>query len=170
MAHASLRNQLLIATVLIIFALTGAILLIVRHTIGTEIQTQVQEGTQESIRAFEGVQRQRELQLSRTAEMLAKLPTLKALMTTDHAATIQDGSETFWKLSGSDLFVLARPNRQVVGLHVNQARWSIGASQKELDRSVDAGEDASWWYDNGLLYWVFLRPITAGAGNTEQQL
>jgi len=170
MAHASLRNQLLIATVLIIFALTGAILLIVRHTIGTEIQTQVQEGTQESIRAFEGVQRQRELQLSRTAEMLAKLPTLQALMTTDHAPTIQDGSETFWKLSGSDLLVLAKPNRQVVAQHVGQPRWPADASQKQLNRSVEAGEDASWWFDDGLLYWVFLRPVTAGAGDTARPL
>ena len=83
MAHLPLRNQLLIATILIILALTGAILLIVRHTVSTEIQKQVQEGTQESVRAFESVQRQRELQLSRNAEMLAKLPVLQSLMTTD---------------------------------------------------------------------------------------
>jgi signal transduction histidine kinase len=170
MAHLPLRTQLLIATVLIIFALTGAILLIVRHTVGTQIQKQVQEGTQESVRTFESVQDQRETQLSRAAEMLADLPTLKALMTTDHAPTIQDGSEAFWKLSGSDLLVLAKPNRQVVALHANQAHWTLAASQRQVERSTEAGEDASWWYDNGLLYWVFLRPITAGSGRTAQQL
>src|SRR5438874_9175539 len=170
MAHLPLRTQLLIATVLIIFALTGAILLIVRHTVGTEIQKQVQEGTQESVRTFESVQDQRETQLSRAAEMLADLPTLKALMTTDHAPTIQDGSETFWKLSGSDLLVLARPNRQVIAQHANQQHWTLAASQRQVERSIEAGEDASWWYDNGLLYWVFLRPITAGSGRTAQQL
>jgi signal transduction histidine kinase len=170
MRHAPLRNQLLIATVVIIFALTGAILLIVRRTVGTEIQKQVREGTQESVRAFEGVQRQRESQLSVTAEMLAKLPTLQAMMTTDHAPTIQDGSESFWKLSGSDLLVLARPNRQVVAQHVNQSRWPTEASQRELERSIAAGEDASWWYNDGLLYWVFLRPVTAGAGENSRTL
>jgi signal transduction histidine kinase len=170
MAHLPLRTQLLIATVLIIFALTGTILLIVKHTVGTEIQKQVQEGTRESVRTFESVQDQRKAQLSRAAEMLADLPPLKALMTTDHAPTIQDGSETFWKLSGSDLLVLAKPNRQVIALHANHKHWTLAASQRQLERSTEAGEDASWWYDDGLLYWVFLRPITAGTGRTAQQL
>lgn len=170
MAHLPLRNQLLIATVLIILALTGAILLIVRHTVSTEIQKQVQDATQESVHAFESVQRQRELQLSRNAEMLARLPVLQSLMTTDHAPTIQDGSEAFWKLSGSDLFVLAKPDREIVALHVTQPKWSGPVSEKELSRSIDAGEDASWWYDDGLLYWVFLRPITAGAGDSARPL
>src|ERR1044071_8578293 len=170
MAPIPLRTQLLIATVLIIFALTGATLLIVRHTVSTEIQKQVREGTRESVRTFTSVQEQRENQLTRTAEMLAILPTLQALMTTAHAPTIQDGSEIFWKLAGSDLFVLAKPDRQVVALHSNQARWTMGASQKELARSLEPGETASWWYDDGLLYWVFLRPITAGSGDTAHPL
>jgi len=168
MAHIALRTQLLIATVIIICALTGATLLIIRHTVSTEIQRQVRDGTQESVKTFKNVQEQREAQLSRTTEMLAILPTVQALMTTDHAPTIQDGSEVFWKLSGSDLLVLAKPDRQIMALHVNQSRWSLGASQRELARSLDAGEDASWWYHNGLLYWVFLRPIRRG--NTAQVL
>jgi signal transduction histidine kinase len=170
MTYFTLRSQLLIATVLIIFALTGAILLIVRHTVGTEIQKQVQEGTQESVHTFKSVQQQRELQLSRSAEMLASLPTLQAMMTTDHAPTIQDASEKYWKLSGSDLLVLAKPDREVVALHANQPRWNAAATYKELNRSMDLSEEASWWYDNGLLYWVFLRPITAGAGETANPL
>ncbi len=170
MAHLRLRTQLLLATVLIIFGLTGSMLLIVRHTVEVEIQKQVKDGTEASVRAFENVQRQRELQLSRTAAMLADLPTLKALMTTPHAPTIQDGSETFWKLAGSDLFVLARSNREVVGLHLTKPGWSVQEVQRDLSRSLDQGEDASWWYDDGRLYWVFLRQITAGAGNTERDL
>jgi signal transduction histidine kinase len=101
---------------------------------------------------------------------VADLPTLKMLMTTDHAPTIQDGSEAFWKLSGSDLMVLAKPNRQVVAMYANQPRWTLEASQKQVWRSAEAGEDASWWSDNGLLYWVFLRPITAGSGPAARQL
>src|SRR5215469_15528538 len=159
MAHIALRTQLLVATVIIICALTGATLLIVRHTVSTEILKQVREGTQDSVQTFKNVQEQRELQLSRTAEMLAKLPTLQALMTTDHAPTIQDGSEIFWKLSGSDLLMLAKPDRRIMALHANQARWSLDTTRRELARSLDQGEDASWWYDNGLLYWVLIRPI-----------
>lgn len=170
MAHIPLRTQLLIATILIICGLTGATLFIVRYTVSTEIQRQVREGTQESVQTFTNLQEQRETQLSRTTDMLAVLPTLQALMTADHAPTIQDGSEIFWKLSGSDLFLLVKPDRRIVALHVNQPQWSLETSKRELVRSLEAGEDASWWYDDGLLYWVFLRPITAGGGRAAPQL
>ncbi len=48
--------------------------------------------------------------------------------------------------------------------------WSLAAAERDLKRSIDLGEDASWWYDDGRLYWVFLHSITSGAGQKEQQL
>src|SRR5271157_779603 len=165
-----LRSQLFIAALLIILGLTGSLLFFIRRSINAEIQKQVRNGTDESVRAFESVRRQREVQLSRTAAMLADLPTLKALMSTEHALTIQDASETFWKLAGSDLFVLAKPSGEVVALHMTAPGWSSSNAQRDLQRSMDMGEDASWWYDDGRLYWVFLNPITSGAGATLQQL
>jgi signal transduction histidine kinase len=165
-----LRSQLLIAALLIILGLTGSLLFFIHHTVDSEIKKQVRDGTEESVRAFESVQRQRELQLSRTAAMLADLPTLKNLMSTEHALTIQDGSQSFWKLAGSDLFVLANPDREVVALHVTQPGWSAATAEGDLKRSMDLGEDASWWYDDGRLYWTFLHPITSGADNTIRQL
>ncbi len=164
-----LRTQLLIAALLIILGLTGSLLFFVRHTVNAEIQKQVRDGTEVSVRAFESMQRQRELQLSRMAAMLADLPTLKAMMPGD-APTIQDASETFWKLAGSDLFVLAKPDREVVALHMTMPGWSPATAQRDLKRSTDLGEDASWWYNDGRLYQVFLHPITSGAGSTIQQL
>src|SRR5579859_4397206 len=165
-----LRSQLFIAALLIILGLTGSLLFFIRHTVDAEIQKQVKDGTDESVRAFESVQRQRELQLSRMGAMLADLPTMKALMSTQHAPTIQDGSESFWKLAQSDLLVLAKPNGNVVALHMTKPGWSAQTAERDLKRSIDAGEDASWWYDDGRLYWVFLHPITSGAGPTIQPL
>jgi signal transduction histidine kinase len=165
-----LRTQLLIAALLIILGLTGSLLLFVRYTVNVAMQKSVRDGTEESVRAFETVQRQRELQLSRTAAMLADLPTMKAMMPAPDALTIQDASETFWKLAGSDLFVLAKPDKQVVALHMTRPGWSKNTVERYLKRSTDLGEDASWWYDDGRLYWVFLHPITAGAGSTAEQL
>jgi len=165
-----LRSQLFVAALLIILGLTGSLLFFIRHTVDAEIQKQVKDGTDESVRAFEGVQRQRELQLSRMGAMLADLPTMKALMSTQHAPTIQDGSESFWKLAQSDLLVLAKPNGSVVALHMTKPGWSAQTAERDLRRSTDAGEDASWWYDDGRLYWVFLHPITSGAGPTIQPL
>src|SRR5450432_1207637 len=165
-----LRSQLFIAALMIILLLTGSLLFFIRHTVDAEIQKQVRDGTDESVGAYEVVQRQREVQLSRTAAMLADLPTMKASMSTAHAPTIQDASETLWKLAGSDLLVLARPNGEVVALHMSKPGWSAGNAERDLKRSMELGEDASWWYDDGRLYWVFLNPITSGAGPTLEQL
>jgi signal transduction histidine kinase len=170
MSHLRLRTQLFLATLLTICALTGGLLLIIRHTVIIETDRQVRDGTEDSIRAFEGVQHQRERQLSGSAAMIADLPPLKSLMTTGHPPTIQDASTTFWKLAGSDLFVLAKPDREVVAQHVTDPGFPPEAAERDLKRSVDQGDTASWWYDNGRLYWVFLRPITAGAGPESQEL
>jgi len=170
MSHFRLRTQLFIATLLIICGLTGGILFIIRHTVSVETESQVRDGTEASVRAFESVQRQRERQLSSAAAMLADLPFLKALMPTEHALTIQDASTRFWKLANSDLFVLAKPDGQIVALHMTNPGWPPEAAERDLKRSVEQGDDASWWYDNGRLYQVFLRRITAGAGSDSQEL
>src|SRR5712664_2269432 len=170
MTHFRLRTQLFIATLLIICGLTGALLLIIRHTVSVETDRQVRDGTEASVRAFESVQRQREQQLSRTAAMLADLPTVKAQMTTEHALPIRDASTSCWKLSGSDLFILALPDRRIVAFHVTKPGWPPEAAERDLKRSVEQGEDASWWYDNGRLYEVFLQTITAGTGPSSQEL
>ena len=165
-----LRTQLFITTLLIIVTLTGALLFTLRHFVRNEAAAQVQQGTQDSLQAFNIVQKQRERELVRTTALLAELPTLKAQMTTRDPLTIQDGSESFWKLMGSDLFVLANSNKQVMALHTAKAGITREAAERNLHRSLDAGTEASWWYDAGRLYWVFLRPISAGAGNTWQPL
>jgi signal transduction histidine kinase len=170
MALLRLRTQLLIATLLIISTLTGALLLIVRYAVRSELDEEVKASTGASVRAFQSVQRQREFQLSRTAAMLAELPTLKALMTTEDAPTIQDASDTFWKLAGSDLFLLARPNGSVLGFHVKKQGWSQRVAEADLKRSAEQGEDAAWWYADSQLYWVFLRPINVGHENDRKQL
>jgi signal transduction histidine kinase len=170
MASLRLRTQLLIATLLIICPLTGALLFIVRYAVRSEIARQVQENTSASLRAFESVQRDRQLQLSRTAAVLAELPTLKALMTTQHALTIQDASEPFWKLAGSDLFLLANTQGEVLGFHVARGGWSAPVAQQNLNKTVEQGEDTAWWFAGEKLYSVVLRPITAGGEKDRRQL
>ncbi|HEX4003823.1 MAG TPA: HAMP domain-containing sensor histidine kinase [Candidatus Acidoferrales bacterium] len=165
-----LRTQLLIATLLIIGLLTGALLFIVRYTVRSEIARQVQEGTDASLHAFESVQREHEIDLSRTAAILAELPTLKALMTTRDALTVQDASDSFWRLAGSDLFLLAGPDRKVLGLHVAVSGWTRVDAESALGKSLDQGEDSAWWYAHGQLYWVFLRPILAGSESEQREL
>jgi signal transduction histidine kinase len=169
MSRLRLKTQLLISTLLIICALTGAMLLIVRHTVRAEIDDQVRDSVAASVRAFESVQYQRQDQLSRTTAMLAELPTLKALMTTNHAPTIRDGSQPFWQLAGSDLFLLANTKGEVMALHAKKSGLNGADVEKDLTRSIEQNEDAAWWYADDQLYWVFIRPMTAGAGSDVKQ-
>jgi len=170
MARLRLQTQLLISTLLIICALTGAILFIIRQTVRSQIASQVKDSTAASVHEFETIQSQLQLQLSRTAAMLAEIPTLKALMTTRDAPTIQDGSVPFWKLAGSDLFLLADPAGNLMGLHVTRTGMDEKGAQAHVNSSLKDGEDSAWWYDGGRLYWVFLRPITAGSKPNVKQL
>jgi signal transduction histidine kinase len=170
LARLRLRTELLIATLLIICALLGTLLFVVRHTVRSEISNEVQASTNESLRAFKNVQQERELQLSRTAAMMAELPTLKALITTQHALTIQDASESLWKLAGSQLFLVAKPDGHVLGFHVTQPGWTSEDAEANLLKSLEQGDDAPWWYAKDQLYRVFLRPITAGTDNDLREL
>src|ERR1700692_666988 len=170
MTRLRLQSQLLLSSLLIICALAGAILLIIRQTVRTQIADQVKYSTEASFQEFETVQRQLQLQLSRTASLWAEIPTLKALMTTRDAPTIQDGSTPFWKLAGSDLFLLANPAGRVVALDVTKKGLNREAAEQYLRNSLDEGQDSAWWYSGGRLYWIFLRPILAGTGNNAKVL
>ena len=170
MARLRLQTQLLISTLLIISALTGAILLIIRHTVRSEITVQVRDSAAASVQEFRSIQQQLQLELSRTAALLAEIPTLKALMTTRDALTIQDGSTTFWNLAGCNLFLLADPDGKVMALHVTRTGLDVQRAESYVERSLKEGEDSAWWYAGGRLYWVFLRPITAGAGDEQKPL
>ncbi len=165
-----LRTQLLIVTVFVIGTLSGASLLILRHTVREEIDRETREGLAASVRAFEAVQSERQAQLFRTAAMLAELPPLKALLTTQHSPTIQDASETFWKLAGSDLLLLAGPDGRVAGIHAKAPVWNAESSEVHLRAQREAGTDASWWYEGGRLYWVVTRVVTAGSGPDQSVL
>jgi signal transduction histidine kinase len=170
MARLRLQTQLLISTLLIICALTGAILLIIRNTVRKQIDGQVKDSTEATVREFESVQQQLQVQLSRTAALLAEIPTLKALMTTHDAPTIRDGSMPFWNLAGSDLFLLADPVGRVIALDVKRGGLGREAAESYVTTSLREGQDSSWWYAAGRLYWMFLHPILAGTGNNSRIL
>ena len=162
MTRLRLRTQLLIATLLVTPALTGASLLILRHMVRERCEPRLLKAIDASVRAFESMQKQRDLQLSRTAAMLAELPTVKALMTTEHALTIQDGSKPYWRLAGSDLFALMSSDNRVKAVHMSKDGWTPEVVERHFQDSLSRGDESGWWYDDGHLYRVCLRPILAG--------
>jgi len=170
MASLRLRTQLLVAALLTICTLLAAVLLVVHHTVQTEITEGVRQSTDASLHAFQMLQRERDVQLSQTAALLAELPTLKAAMATQHEPTIQDASEPFWKLAGSQLFVLSSTDGRIFAFHMSTPGWEPGLAEVDLKKSVEGGDSTAWWYGNGQLFRVFLRPILAGDESNQRQL
>src|SRR5260370_7640286 len=65
---------------------------------------------------------------------------------------------------------MARYDGKVLGFDVKKQGWSPGVAEADLKRSTEQGEDAAWWYADGQLYWVFLRPINFVPENDRKQL
>lgn len=158
-----LRTKFLLSLVLISSGLTCATLLMVRRNVRSQLRKEIAEDLRNSLDVFRNVQRQREVSLTRSAELLASLPSLKALMTTQDAATIQDASADIWRLAPSDLFILANPSGKVLAVHTTFPGITHGAAQDLLKSSLGADQASFWWYGAGRLYEVFLQPIYFGS-------
>ena len=111
-----LRTKFLFSLFLVGAALTLTTVFVARRTVERQVRLQIFQDLRNSVSTFQNVQRQREQNLEHSAQFLADLPLLKALMTTEDAATIEDGSKGLWNTLGSDLLVLSNRNGQVLAL------------------------------------------------------
>src|SRR5277367_5929283 len=107
MKHWRMRTTLMVSMLAVSFALTATCLLIIRLSVQQEIRKGLESDLEHSLSTFRNIAHQRNRMLSREAALLADLPSLKALMTTQDSQTIQDGSQEFWTISGSDFFALS---------------------------------------------------------------
>ncbi len=162
MGRLRLRTKFLIAMLLTSAGLTAVSLLIVQHTVASHIRGGLNTDLANSVETFRNLQREREADLSRLAELMADLPSLKALMTSHHAPTIQDGSREMVHLSGGDLFALLDPSNQFVGFHTKSPGISREQAQQLLDRRGGLDDSLQWWFAGGHLYEVVLAPIYFG--------
>jgi hypothetical protein len=145
-------------------------LLLVRRSVKSELDRQRNEAIQASTRTFGRVEREQQAELTRVAALLAELPTLKALMTSGHAATIQDASAEFWRLSGADLLVLATPDAKVMGVHAAESVLPPESAQRLLSATFARHEQTAWWRESNGLFRVVITPIVAGSGPEQRQL
>jgi len=158
-----MRTKFLLSMLLISAGLTCTSLLLVRHSIQKQVKREIFADLQNSVTTFQNFQKEREITLTHSAELLADLPNLRALMTTEHEATIQDASNDLWRLAGSDLFVLTDRTGQVVALHTASPGLTREMAQESFAKSVHGEGSGHWWFGGQHLYEVFLKPIYFGA-------
>jgi len=164
MARLRLRTKLELSLLLISSLLTCTTLVIVHHIVKTQVRSQIFEDLQNSVVTFRNVLQQRQSMRARSAGLIADIPTLKALMTSRDPVTIQDASGSIWQVAGSDLFLLADREGQVVALHTSAPGFTRAIAQEQLVRHSERDEVATWWFGGGHLYEVFMQPIFFGSG------
>ena len=158
----TLRAKFLLALLLISAGLTTASLVIVRRIVSGHIRAQIVQDLQNSIATFDNVRREREMNLSRSADLMADLPIVRALMTTRHPATIQDASVELWHTSGNDLLVLSDAAGRVMAVQSSASRLQMDDVQAALSSSQLPGNSVQWWLCGQRLFEVAIRPIYLG--------
>jgi signal transduction histidine kinase len=109
-----MRTTLLIALFALSIGLSTLGLFIIRIHIQNQIQKQLASDLARSVISFQQQERQQLAMLERQASLLANIPSLKALLTTQDDRTISDGSLDFWTLSGSGFFALLRQDGRLI--------------------------------------------------------
>jgi signal transduction histidine kinase len=158
-----LRTKFLLSLILTTTVLTGTVLFIVQNYLRNHARHEIFEALHNSVVTFQQFELQRQRGLAQSAGLLADLPNLRALMTTQHAPTIQDASADLWHLTGSDLFLLADRTGKIMALHTSAAGYERDEAQASLTQTLQKEQHRDWWYGGGHLYAVFLQPIYFGA-------
>ena len=161
MARFRLRSKLVLSLIFTTAVLTGASLLSVQNYLGRHAREEIREQLSSALGTYELYAQQRQKMLLQSAALSADLPIIRSLMTTNHAPTIQDSSADFWRLTESDLFLLADPAGKVMALHPSGG-FDRDAAAGALTATLEQGRSRDWWLGSGRLYEVYLQPIYNG--------
>lgn len=157
-----MRTALLIPLLIAFFAWTTASLLLVRVIVEQETRHQLHDDLQLSRTAYQQVQNHHREMVAREAVLMAQLPTMKALMSSNDPETIRDAGVEFWKSSGSDLFALVGPNGNLEAAFRRQGDFSASDLSARIRTNLQQGTDAFYLNVSGTLYEVAVRPLTFG--------
>ncbi len=163
MHRTRLRTRFLLSMLLITAGLTAMSLLVVRHSVQAHVREGIVQDLRNSVTTFQNFQHDREVMLTRSAELVADLPITRAIMTAHDPATIQDASKDVWQLTGSDLLVLADRNGSIVALHTKSAGFTRDAAQQYFQRSLSDEDSSHWWFGAHHLYQTFVQPVYFGS-------
>jgi hypothetical protein len=140
--------------VLFTAALTSATLLAVRSSAQDQVQKQIEQDARNALLTIQAVQHQREMLLTRKADLLATL----AYMRNGDTTTIQDASQDPWQSGECDLFALVDRKGKIIALHTTSLGLSLANAEELLGRFLRDDNGAGWWFGGGHLFQVVLQP------------
>jgi signal transduction histidine kinase len=155
------RALLIAAMAVVIATATLASLLLIRHRLLQQVTQGLSANLVRSVNTFQDLQAERLKALDRENALMADLPTLKALMTTNDARTIENEAADFRNVSGSDLFALANMEGQVVAAFTSR---SVPDGQAAADlQAVLEKPGMLYLVSGGRLYACSVRPLYFGS-------
>ena len=157
-----MRTTLMVSLLAVSLGLTVTCLFIIRVTVQQEISKSLQADLDHSLGTFRNQANQRNRMLSREAALLADLPSLKSLMSTQDAHTIQDGSQKFWADSGSDFFALTAANGNLFTYSNRGPKLSDDSVKRGLEACMTSAEEACMIAFGQSLYELSIQPLYFG--------
>lgn len=155
------RVLLLTSLVLIIAGTMASSLYIIRSRLNRQVNAALETDLGHSVETFQDLEAGRLAALERENALMAALPSLKALMTTNDSRTIADDGEDFWKTSGNGLFALADGDQKV------QAAFTQGAVNSEILKrdlqTVISDPSKHYLLSDDRLYEYSVRPLFFGS-------
>ncbi len=155
---------LILATAAVTVIVTCLSLLLIRHRLRDQVESDLSQDLERSVVNFQNLQAERLRALDRENALLAELPTLKALMTSGDDRTIQDGASDFWQISSTDLFALANASGRIVALYTRSA--SRGNTLRDGLSALLASPGKHYLIDGGSLYSCSVRPLFFGSAES----
>jgi signal transduction histidine kinase len=162
MKQLRMRTTLMVSLLAVSLGLTVTCLFIIRVSVQQEIRKSLDSDLKHSLSTFHNIAMQRNRMLGREAELLADLPSLKALMSTQHAQTIEDGSQEFWTISDSDFFALANAGGELFTYSNRGPKLSGPLVTQGLKDCMAYPEEACMIAFNGNLYELSIQPLYFG--------
>ena len=158
------RVLLLTSLVLIIAGTTASSLFIITSRLRSQVRANLEEDLRHSVETFQDLEAGRLAALERENALMAALPSLKALMTTNDSRTITDDAVDFWKTSGNDLFALADADHRILAVNaIGITNATASASLMHDLQALIANPAKHYVLSNGHLFEYSIRPLYFGS-------
>src|SRR5881394_2229132 len=162
-----LRTKLLVWMLAVVFLLTAAVLILVQARMRRHVREDLVSTLKTQSNIFAEFEKLRREKTEQTAALIANQSSLKALMSTNDRATVDDGSAGILETSHADLLLLEGPSGDLLAFHSKSDDVPVSAIKRQMQNSTG---DADWWFVGGRLYDVSFRQITAGAAEHSRVL
>jgi signal transduction histidine kinase/ActR/RegA family two-component response regulator len=149
-----LRSKFLLSLALVIAAMTWGTLFVVRQSMQAQVQTQMEEDARNSLLTFQVMAQQKQMVLSRKAELLATL----AFMRNGDPSTIQEASQDPWQSEECDLFALADRKGKITALQAQATDLPTASANRAIGNLVKDGSTGGWWVSGEHVYQLVVKP------------